>query len=78
MTSATDPLALADEGALRDLFAANGVEPGDTVVAYCRTGVQASMAWAVAEELGYEVRLYDASFMDWSARTELPVESGSD
>ena len=48
--------------------------PGDTVVAYCRTGMQASFAYFVARYLGYETRMYDASFMDWSRRAELPAE----
>lgn len=66
-------LELREDGALRTALAERGIAPGDTVVAYCRTGVQASMAWAVLEALGYETRIYDASFIDWSRRSELPV-----
>lgn len=72
-TTSTSPLALRGESELRSLFEAAGVEPGDVVVAYCRTGVQASMVWAVASALGYETRIYDASYLDWSARSDLPV-----
>ena len=50
-----------------------GIEPGDTVVAYCRTGMQASYAYFVSRVLGYETRFYDGSFMDWSRREDLPV-----
>ena len=55
------------------MFEEAGAAPGDTVVAYCRTGGQASFLYTVARHLGYDVRLYDGSFIDWS-RTEFPVE----
>jgi thiosulfate/3-mercaptopyruvate sulfurtransferase len=69
----TDLPLLKDVETLRALFRRAGAEPGDTVVAYCRTGMQASFAYFVARYLGYETRMYDASFMDWSRRAELPV-----
>jgi thiosulfate/3-mercaptopyruvate sulfurtransferase len=62
---------------VRGLFEAAGVQPGDTVVAYCRTGVQAGYLYSAAQELGYVARLYDASYIDWSSRAELPTEPGS-
>lgn len=49
----------------------------DTVVVYCRTGVQASHAYFVARYLQRPVRMYDGSFIDWSRRGEAyPVETG--
>ena len=71
--SPEDPTLLEPEG-LRALLREGGVEPGDTVVAYCRTGVQASVAYFVARYLGHEARLYDGSFIDWSPREALRVE----
>ncbi|HYR11056.1 MAG TPA: sulfurtransferase, partial [Longimicrobium sp.] len=51
---------------------------GDTVVAYCRTGVQASHAYYVARYLKRPVVMYDGSFIDWSRRgEEYPVEQGT-
>ncbi|HET7232371.1 MAG TPA: rhodanese-like domain-containing protein [Longimicrobium sp.] len=48
---------------------------GSTVVTYCRTGVQASWDYFVARYLGYDTRMYDGSYLDWSRRgTEFPVE----
>jgi len=48
---------------------------GSTVVAYCRTGVQSSFLYFVSRYLGYETKLYDGSFVDWSRRgTDFPVE----
>lgn len=63
--SADDPRLLEEEE-LRRLFEEAGVEDGDTVVVYCRTGGQSAFLYSVARQLGYEVRLYDGSFIDWS------------
>ena len=47
----------------------------DTIVTYCRTGVQASHAYFVARYLRRRVRMYDGSMIDWSRRgEEYPVE----
>jgi thiosulfate/3-mercaptopyruvate sulfurtransferase len=55
------------------LFTSAGVKPGDTVVAYCHIGQQATAALFAARTLGHNVLLYDGSFQDWSKR-DLPVE----
>jgi thiosulfate/3-mercaptopyruvate sulfurtransferase len=60
---------------LAALFAKAGVKPGDTVVAYCHIGQQATGTLFAARLLGYPVKLYDGSFEDWSAHTDLPVEN---
>jgi thiosulfate/3-mercaptopyruvate sulfurtransferase len=59
---------------LRGLFAAAGAEPGDTVITYCRTGVQASHVYFVARYLGFPVRMYDGSYLDWNRVASRPVE----
>jgi thiosulfate/3-mercaptopyruvate sulfurtransferase len=52
---------------------------GDTIVAYCRTGVQASHAYYVARYLKRPVVMYDGSFIDWSRRgEEYPVERAAE
>jgi thiosulfate/3-mercaptopyruvate sulfurtransferase len=73
---ADDSLLWRSEQELRALFAAAGVQPGDTVVAYCHIGQQATAVLFAARTLGHPVRLYDGSFQDWSRRSELPVEGG--
>jgi thiosulfate/3-mercaptopyruvate sulfurtransferase len=65
---------LLPEARLREMFAQAGVKPNDTVVAYCHVGQQATALLFAAESLGYDVKLYDGSFQDWSKRA-LPVES---
>ena len=72
-----DQLQLKSAAELAALFAKAGVKPGDTVVGYCHIGQQATGMLFAARSLGYKVMLYDGSFEDWSARTELPVETGA-
>lgn len=60
---------------LRAIFDAAGVKPGDTVIAYCHIGQQATGVAFAARLLGRKVVLYDGSFEDWSRR-DLPVEAG--
>lgn len=67
---------LRDTAALRSLFVGAGAAPGDTVVTYCRTGMQASYAYFVARYLGYEVRMYDGSYLDWVRGPGRAVETG--
>lgn len=64
-----------DPSALQELFRAAGVKPGDTVVTYCHIGMQASLLYFVARSLGFDARMYDGSFEEWSNRKDLPVES---
>jgi thiosulfate/3-mercaptopyruvate sulfurtransferase len=59
-------------------FVLAGASLGDTIVVYCRTGVQASHAYFVARYLRRPVVLYDGSYIDWSARGDAyPVATGA-
>lgn len=58
---------------LRNLFDAAGVKPGDTVVAYCHIGQQATATIFGARLLGHRVLLYDGSFEEWSRLPNAPV-----
>jgi thiosulfate/3-mercaptopyruvate sulfurtransferase len=68
----TDLLMKSPE-ALRAMFDAIGVKPGDTVIGYCHIGQQATAMLFAARLLGHPVLLYDGSFEDWSLR-DLPAE----
>jgi len=70
------PPALLDRAALAAMFKAAGYAPGDIVVTYCRTGVQASFLFFVARYLGYETKMYDGSFAEWSQLAGMPIEQG--
>jgi thiosulfate/3-mercaptopyruvate sulfurtransferase len=62
---------------LREMFRGAGIQPGDRVVSYCHIGLQATMIYFTARYLGYDARLYDGSWEDWSAHTELPAETAT-
>lgn len=69
-----ETLKLKPLAELRAMFEAAGAEPGDLVVTYCHIGQQASLVYLAARRLGYDARLYDGSFDEWSNREDLPVE----
>lgn len=58
---------------LRALYAQAGADASDEVVAYCTSGMMSSMGYFVARYLGYRVRLYEGSMLEWTA-LGLPVE----
>jgi thiosulfate/3-mercaptopyruvate sulfurtransferase len=53
-----------------------GVGDQTTVVNYCWVGMRASYTYLIAKHLGYEARLYDGSWNEWSRIDSLPAVTG--
>lgn len=75
-TLMNDSLQVLPKEEIRRIFTAAGVQQGDTVVAYCHIGQQATVVLFAARLLGHPIKLYDGSFTDWERR-QLPIENGS-
>ena len=65
---------------LRAGYAAQGITPDKSVIAYCNGGLESSHVYfALHSLLGYpRVRVYDGSFTEWSERLELPIKTGDE
>ena len=79
LASREDPALKPMHALHHELWEPAGADRARTVVTYCRTGMQASHSYFVARYIGYpDVRLYDGSFIEWSAldARDHPVENG--
>ena len=73
-TALTDANLMIDRTRVAEVFARAGVKPGDTVVAYCHVGQQATAVLFAARLLGHPVVLYDGAFQDWAVNNRGAVE----
>ena len=71
--TADDRVLLRSADELQARFAAAGVKPGDTIVAYCHIGQQATAVIFAARTLGIKALLYDGSFEDWTKNPDAPL-----
>jgi thiosulfate/3-mercaptopyruvate sulfurtransferase len=62
--------------ALEELFKAAGLKPGNLMVSYCHIGQRATVLYFTARMLGYDAKMYDGSWEDWSHRKDLPIVTG--
>ncbi len=63
---------------LEAMFTAAGVAAGTSISTYCHIGQQATVPYFVARMLGYEVKLFDGSYEEWSRTESAPVRTGSE
>lgn len=71
--TADAPHVLRDVDSLRQMYDSAGVTQEIAVVTYCRTGMEATMTYFVLRYLGYDVALYDGSFVEWSGSPDTMV-----
>jgi len=62
--------------ALKELFRAAGLKQGNLTVSYCHIGQRATVIYFAAKMLGYDAKVYDGSWEDWSHRKDLPMVTG--
>jgi len=62
--------------ALKELFKSAGLKPGNLMVSYCHIGQRATVLYFTAKMLGYDAKMYDGSWEDWSHRKDLPIVTG--
>jgi thiosulfate/3-mercaptopyruvate sulfurtransferase len=62
--------------ALKELFRAAGLKPGNLMVSYCHIGQRATALYFTAKMVGYDAKMYDGSWEDWSHRKDLPIVTG--
>jgi thiosulfate/3-mercaptopyruvate sulfurtransferase len=61
---------------LRAMYRAKGVTPDKLVIPYCTTGVRSANTYFTLRALGYpEVKLYSASYAEWSSDPNRPIET---
>ncbi|MFQ5853769.1 MAG: sulfurtransferase, partial [Candidatus Binatia bacterium] len=69
-----EPRQFKSSPKLARIYRKAGATPDKEIIVYCRTGMRASHDYFVLRLLGYQkVRLYDGSYVEWSADTTLPV-----
>jgi thiosulfate/3-mercaptopyruvate sulfurtransferase len=60
--------ALLTPAELEQQFKRAGLQQGQKVITYCRTGMQSSFTYFVAKYLGHAAAMYDGSIYEWVSR----------
>ena len=64
---------LAPREKIATLLAGAGIRRDDKIIAYCRSGPRAALGYLALKEAGFDVRLFDGSYAEWTA-SGLPAE----
>jgi thiosulfate/3-mercaptopyruvate sulfurtransferase len=75
IVSSQNPV-LRDSTDVQLRFVEAGADVGAIVVNYCWVGMRASYTYLIAKHLGYDARLYDGSWNEWSMIDSLPAVTG--
>lgn len=63
-----------DIEAIRERYAAQGIDGSKPIYVYCRIGERASHTWfALTQLLGYDAKVYDGSWTEWGNAVGTPV-----
>ena len=73
LTEEESPYLFKSENELKKYYDDAFVKKENTTVAYCHIGQQASLIYFIGKMLGYNMKLYDGSFEEWSADENCPV-----
>lgn len=60
---------------LNNLFYELGADAAALIIIYCGSGIWSSPVYFAARYLGYNVKMYDASFQEWGSDETLPIIS---
>lgn len=68
---------LQQVNALHSLYGNAGLDPRDLVIVYARTGAEAAHSYFTLRYLGFDARLYEGSYVEWSSSgQEIAREAG--
>ncbi len=67
---------LVDAAAIHKAYDSAGATSGKKLITYCEIGWQASHDYFTAKYLGYDVKMYDGSWNQWTEIEHMPVVKG--
>ncbi|MEE9466331.1 MAG: rhodanese-like domain-containing protein [Candidatus Neomarinimicrobiota bacterium] len=67
------PNKFKSERELHQLFSDASASKGSQIVIYCGTGIWACQVYMAARHLGYDVRLFDGGYQEWTADESRPI-----
>lgn len=70
-----NPYLFKNDNELLNAFEELGVNKNTLAIIYCGSGIWASPVYFIGRYLGYDVKLYDASFQEWGNDENLPITS---